>query len=169
MFEISSSKQPTSNRIRVATVRGALTTYRVHPEAKSTDQSGAPCARSTVGLLGRRPVSLKRLHYIGKESNELDEQTAMTTQATDEPQTEYTDPNSVIEDAAERQEWVKALLFHLREQGWTTSRIALTLDIDRKTIQRYAAGKSIASADRTQALESLLANDPSSVNLHESN
>ena len=58
---------------RVRTIRDLIEEYATHPEPKSLGPDGEPCGRRTVGLLGRRPVVLGELVYIGKEANRLDE------------------------------------------------------------------------------------------------
>lgn len=57
-----------------------------HPEAKMLGPDGRPCRYSTRGLLAPRPVRAGVVHYIGKESNRLDEVAAG----------EITDPAEVI-------------------------------------------------------------------------
>jgi hypothetical protein len=58
---------------RVRTVRDVIEEYATHPEPKSLGPDGRPCDRQTVGLLGRRPVEIAELVYIGKEANRLEE------------------------------------------------------------------------------------------------
>ena len=51
-----------------------LEEYEYHEEAKCADASGEPCNKQTVGLLGRRHVTIEwPPHFIGKESNKLEE------------------------------------------------------------------------------------------------
>jgi hypothetical protein len=46
--------------------------YFSHIESKSADQDGNSCARSTHGLLQRRPITAGEIAHIGKEANHLD-------------------------------------------------------------------------------------------------
>lgn len=61
-----------SNMIHVGTYGDLVDEYAVHPEPKSLAPGGSRCRRSTRGLLLRRPVTAKRLMYVGKEANELE-------------------------------------------------------------------------------------------------
>src|SRR5205823_2352629 len=57
-----------ADAVRVKTYADVLGDYRTHPEAKSVDIIGQPCRRTTKGLLQRRPVTLRSITHIGKES-----------------------------------------------------------------------------------------------------
>ncbi|MBT3328204.1 MAG: hypothetical protein HN396_18420, partial [Gemmatimonadales bacterium] len=78
--------------VRVQTYADVLARYRVHPESKSLGPDGTECGRSTVGLLGRRPVSTTNPRLIGKESNKLEELTAGLVLTADEVTQSYDDP-----------------------------------------------------------------------------
>jgi len=84
----------------VKTYRDVLDDYRTHPEAKSLGPGGKPCDRVTVGLLYRRPVNPASLHYIGKESNKIEEALTGLVTDLDDVLTEYRDPEQVAEIAA---------------------------------------------------------------------
>ena len=59
---------------RVKSYGDVLEEYEFHPEAKCADANGAPCDKQTVGLLQRRHVTIEwPSHFIGKESNKLEE------------------------------------------------------------------------------------------------
>ena len=49
---------------------------RTHREDKSLGPDGTLSRADTRGLLRRRPVTVGRVHSIGKEANELDEREA---------------------------------------------------------------------------------------------
>lgn len=58
---------------RVQSYGDVIGRYRTHPEVKSLGPDGAPCEKRTIGLLQRRPVVLRELVHIGKETNRLEE------------------------------------------------------------------------------------------------
>ncbi len=58
---------------RVQSYGDVIARYQTHPEAKSLGPDGAPCGKRTVGLLQRRPLVLRDLVHIGKETNRLEE------------------------------------------------------------------------------------------------
>lgn len=66
-----SSGYITPGVVRVKTYRDVLADYLANAEAKSLAPDGGPCGPGTRGLLGRRPVRLRTLAHIGKESNRL--------------------------------------------------------------------------------------------------
>jgi hypothetical protein len=66
--------------------------YESHPEAKCADSTGAPCSKQTVGLLGRRRIAFKRIIYIGKESNRLEEVEEQSLLDPSDVYTHYVDP-----------------------------------------------------------------------------
>ena len=70
--------------VRVQTYADVLARYGVHPESKSLGPDGLECGRRTVGLLQRRPVTTGQPRLIGKESNQLEEQTAGLVSNADE-------------------------------------------------------------------------------------
>lgn len=96
-----------SDLVRVKSYRGVLSEHRRHPESKSLGSDGRPCRRGTRGLLARRPVRLGSLHYIGKESNRLEDVEKGTVHQLSEVLTEYRDP--------ERDEWSDYVVPILRE------------------------------------------------------
>ena len=73
-YRISASLPSATRSIaRVKSYGDVLEEYEFHEEAKCADASGEPCDRQSVGLLGRRHVRIEQLHFIGKESNKLEE------------------------------------------------------------------------------------------------
>jgi hypothetical protein len=80
------------HQVIVKSYRDVLDDYRTHPEAKSLGPDGKPCDRQTVGLLSRRPVKVAAVHYIGKESNKIDEAMSGLVTDLDDALTEYRDP-----------------------------------------------------------------------------
>jgi len=59
--------------VLVKSMRDVLEAYGTHPEPKSAGADGAPCDRTTVGLLERRVVHVGRAFYIGKEARLVEE------------------------------------------------------------------------------------------------
>ncbi|HVB26359.1 MAG TPA: hypothetical protein VNE21_00435, partial [Mycobacteriales bacterium] len=55
------------------TIRAAVAGHPWQPEVKAVGAEGCPCDRRTVGLLGPRPVVVRRVHVIGKEAHRLEE------------------------------------------------------------------------------------------------
>jgi hypothetical protein len=68
-FRIGVGRETPGNYAQVRSYRDVILEYRVHPEPKSLDASGAPCGIASTGLLQRRPVHLGSLVYVGKESH----------------------------------------------------------------------------------------------------
>jgi hypothetical protein len=73
LFGITTDANADARLARVKSYGDALADYLTHPEPKSAGPDGAPCSRSTVGLLSRRKVYGTRVIYIGKESNRYEE------------------------------------------------------------------------------------------------
>lgn len=94
-------EQASADRVRVRTYADVLKAYRVHPEAKSRAPDGSSCRQDTIGLLARRPVRVHHdlIHFIGKESNKLEDVNAGLVHDIDDVLTEYID---VRHDAWER-------------------------------------------------------------------
>ncbi len=82
----------------VNTYGDVLEEYVTHPEPKSGDPRGGPCTRQTAGLLTRRPVSVARIVYIGKEANRLDEVDAGIIHDYEGIQNVYGDPGEGLAD-----------------------------------------------------------------------
>ena len=82
----SSGGRVVAGIVTVTTYRDILDEFATHPEAKSFGADGAPCGRSTIGLLLRRAVGALSITHIGKETNRLDDVQAGLV----------TDPNEVV-------------------------------------------------------------------------
>jgi hypothetical protein len=87
-------REAVDGQVIVKTYRTVLDDYRTHPESKSLGPDGTPCDRQTVGLLTRRPVKLAAVHYIGKESNKIEEALSGLVADQDDVLTEYREPGS---------------------------------------------------------------------------
>jgi hypothetical protein len=92
-YRISTTvSSPTRQIARVKSYGDVLEEYEFHEEAKCADASGAPCGKQTVGLLQRRHVTIGSLHFIGKESNKLEEVEEGGVPDVSDVYTEYPDP-----------------------------------------------------------------------------
>jgi hypothetical protein len=78
--------------MRVKSYRDVLDEYRVHPEAKSVEDDGKPCARETMWLLSRRAIRAAGVLYISKEAKRIDDVTAGLVHDPKEVQDVYADP-----------------------------------------------------------------------------
>ena len=83
---------------------------------------------------------------IGKESNELEEQAAGESTPSDDPLTEYTDPDAIRVETRE-------LFIALHDLGWATIRIAKALGVDRKTIQRLPIWRVATDARAARSVQ----------------
>jgi hypothetical protein len=99
--------------VRVKTIRDVFNEHTTHPELKSLDAAGNPCAEHTAGLLRRRPVTIEphSIRYIGKESNRLHDVDAGLVHREDDILASYRDPRD------ERDEWSQVHLPRLRKTG----------------------------------------------------
>ena len=92
-YRISTSiASPTRTIARVNSYGDVLQEYEFHEEAKCADSTGAPCRERSVGLLSRRHVTIEELHFIGKESNKLEEVEEQNVSDAVDVYTEYPDP-----------------------------------------------------------------------------
>jgi hypothetical protein len=123
----------TEDSAGVETYRNVLTDYVRHPEVKFNGPDGNPCRWDTVGLLSRRHIRLDSLHFVGKESNELEAREYGLVQSREQVQTEYV--NSVkrrAEGKAERYERSLGLVDAMGEAG-----AAKELGVSERTIRRW--------------------------------
>jgi len=95
--------------------------YLTHPEPKSADANGAPCARETIGLLRLRHIHADSYTHIGKEANRLDERETdqLTAADLDEHQLEY--------GGSENKDWEEIYLPRLRQLGVAVIRGQVTI------------------------------------------
>jgi hypothetical protein len=124
----------------VKTYRSVLDNYRTHPEAKSLGSDGTPCDRATVGRLSRRPVKAAAIHYIGKESNKIDEALSGLVTDLDDVLTEYRDPE---------QDPFKYLVVPIIRE-LTVAEVAAGADVSNRTVRRARAGQSIGKTARAK-------------------
>ncbi len=138
-YRISASlPSATRSLARVKCYGGVLEDYEVHPEAKCADASGAPCDKQTVGLLHRRHVRIEKLHFIGKESNKLEEVEERGISDAADVYTEYPD--------ARRDEWMTAILPRLK--AIPIRELMRRSGLSRRALQMIRAGRRPNQANR---------------------
>jgi hypothetical protein len=152
--------EPSGGRVRpgvvtVKTYGDTILEYATHAEPKRLDPDGKPCDRTTIGLLGRRPVAAAIVRHIGKESNRLEEAQAGLLDDTDEPLDRYDQ-----QDLTVFRELAIPILRHLgiretaRRAGLGLGSVSAALSgrsVPRATaISRYLA---VASGHATELLE----------------
>jgi hypothetical protein len=126
--------------VYVKTYRDVLADYRTHPEAKSLGPDGEPCDRATIGRLSRRPVRVDAgaVHYIGKESNKIDEALSGLITDLDDVLTEYPNP---AHDALRRLVAPIIRELPIRE-------VATGTGVSVRTVKRARGGQSVGKAAR---------------------
>jgi len=134
---------------RVDSFADVLERYPSNPEAKSLGPDGMPCGRSTVGLLGRRPVIAGKIVLIGKESNRLEERRSgeLTIDDLDLRLTIYEDHD----------EWRRLVLPRLRRIGVADS--ASAVGMSERRMRDILMGKAMPHPRHRMILEALAA-DP---------
>ena len=83
-YFITTTGETLNRVVRAQSLGELLQDYRVHAEAKSAGPDGEECTGATAGLLQRRPVRVRSIRHIGKESNELDDVAAGLVHDADE-------------------------------------------------------------------------------------
>jgi hypothetical protein len=115
-----------------------LEEYEFHPEAKCNDASGEPCGKQSVGLLQRRLVRIEKLHFIGKESNKLEEVEEGSVPDAGDVYTEYPDPR--------HDEWATEILPGLKAIPMTE--LMERTGLSRRALQMIRAGRRPNSENR---------------------
>ncbi len=120
--------------------------YRAHGEGKSLGPDGSRCGPETRGLLLRRPVLVREVRYIGKESNNLDRATSGLYHEEGEVLSRYED--------AERDPWLTLIVPIIRDIP--TEEMARKTRLDRSTIKRYKSGRALPHArNRTKLVRTV--------------
>ena len=144
-YRISASvPSATRTLARVKSYGDVLEEYEFHPEAKCSDASGGLCGRQSVGLLGRRHVRIEDIHFIGKESNQLEDVEERGAADAADVYTEY--PN------ARRDEWVTKWLPLLRS---TPVPQLLRRGVSRATIYAARAGRPLYESTKLKIVRAL--------------
>lgn len=121
-----------------------LEEYEYHEEAKCADASGEPCGKQSLGLLTRRQVRIEKLHFIGKESNKLEEVEEQSVSDAADAYTEYPDPR--------RDEWETKWLPMLRSVPVPQ---LLEQGVSRPTIYAVRAGRKPYGSTKAKLLRML--------------
>jgi hypothetical protein len=87
----TTAPNPTRQIAHVKSYGDVLEEYEFHEEAKCADASGAPCGKESIGLLRRRHLAIAAPHFIGKESNKLEEVEEAGVPDASDVYTEYPD------------------------------------------------------------------------------
>lgn len=133
--------------VRAKSYADVLDDYGTHPEYKSLGPDGRPAGRAARGLLSRRPVTVGSVHYIGKESNRLEDVEAGLVHDEADVVTEYRDPK--------REAWGKTLM--AAAHASTKAEVAAALGVSPRQVQRWRNGKSLPRRpSRASLLASLL-------------
>ena len=129
---------------RVKSYGDVLEEYEYHEEAKCADASGAPCDKQTVGLLQRRHVAIEwPPHFIGKESNKLEDVGKRTVSDAADVYTEYPVPQHDV--------WMTKVLPFLRQVR--AQDIIEATGISRRTVQRIRNQQTKPTAEHRLLLE----------------
>jgi hypothetical protein len=143
-YRISASiTNATRSLARVKSYGDVLEEYEFHEEAKCADATGEPCGRQSVGLLGRRHIRIEKLHFIGKESNKLEEVEEQSISDAADVYTEYPDPR--------RDGWETKILPFLRRAPAQV--IIDATGISRRTVQRIRNEQTKPTAEHRRLLE----------------
>jgi len=146
-FRISTKSRPgefLQGRAVVRTYASVIEDYRYHPEPKSLGPDGRPCARDTLGVLQRRPVVPSSVHFIGKESNKLDEvQSGLI----------HSPESAVLEfQATDCDRWARVVLPVMQSLG--VGEVVARTGLPERTV-RAALGGRRPSASTRDAIEEL--------------
>ena len=143
-YRISASiTNATRSLAHVKSYGDVLEEYEFHEEAKCADATGEPCGRQSVGLLGRRHIRIEKLHFIGKESNKLEEVEEQSISDAADVYTEYPDPR--------RDGWETKILPFLRRAPAQV--IIDATGISRRTVQRIRNEQTKPTAEHRRLLE----------------
>jgi hypothetical protein len=137
--------------VRVKSYGDVLREYEFHPDAKCADSGGKPCGKQSVGLLGRRHVSIDSLVYIGKESNRLEQVEEQSLTDPTAAYTVYPDPR--------RDEWAAKILPKLK--AMPLRELMERTGLPRSTLQAIRAGRR-PHARTIAVLRQLTASSPGS-------
>jgi len=110
---------------RVKSYGEVIEEFRTHREDKSLAPDGSLCGPETRGLLRRRPVFVREMKYIGKESNSLDGATSGL----------FHDEREVLATFDRPPDW-RALIGRI-----STHELARRTGLNRSTIKRWKSGE----------------------------
>lgn len=121
-----------------------LREYELHPKAKCSGSSGAPCWKQTVGLLSRRHIAIDGFVYIGKETNKLESVEAGGVPAETDVYTRY--------DDARRDDWKTKWLPILRSAPVPKLRAR---GVSRATIYAARNGRPLYESTKAKLIGAL--------------
>jgi hypothetical protein len=107
-YRVSTSEMHDPMVAELTTYGDVLRAYEFHEEAKCAGSDGEPCGKQTIGVLGRRHVRILTLHFIGKESNLLEDVEAGLVHDLQDVYTEYPDARR------ERETWLREVVPKLK-------------------------------------------------------
>lgn len=143
----------TTSQVRGPKVAGLMTygdvlrEYEHHEEIKCAGPDGKPCGKQTIGLLSRRHVRIAAIHFIGKESNLLEEVEAGQIHG---PQSVYTAyPNA----QREREAWLRDIVPKLK--AIPLRELQSLTGLSRATLQAVRRGRYPGAANRAKLLRAL--------------
>jgi hypothetical protein len=142
-YNVSTAVGATRFLARVQSYTDVLEAYESHPEAKCADARGEPWSEQTLGLLSRRHVAIGKVHFIGKESNKLEDVEEGAVSDARDAYTEYPDPR--------RDEWKTKILPFL--QRTSAQVISDATGISRRTVQRIRNEQTKPTAEHKRLLE----------------
>lgn len=131
---------------RVKTYDEILEEYEFHPESKCCDSDAVVCGRATVGLLSRRHVSVRRIRFIGKESNLLEGVEAGLVHSANEAYTEYHDPR--------RSEWQTSILPRLKAARLCV--LVAKTGLSKRALINLRAGRSLSHTKNQELIVAAL-------------
>jgi hypothetical protein len=135
----TTAPSPTRQIARVNSYGDVLEEYEFHEEAKCADASGARCGKQSIGLLFRRRVAIGSPHFIGKESNKLEEVEEGGVPDVSDVYAEYPDPR--------RDEWATRVLPSLR--AMPIRELMQRSGLSRRALQMIRAGRNPSPANRS--------------------
>jgi hypothetical protein len=153
-YRISTTLATGTRRIaRVKSYGDVLEEYEFHEEAKCADASGAPCGKQSIGLLFRRRVAIGLPHFIGKESNKLEEVEEGSVPDAGDVYTEYANPRR------ERETW-KKVVAELRDMSkQERQRVAERAGLSVTTIEYARRGRLPHHKNREKLAVAIIAGE----------
>lgn len=121
------------SEVQAETEASILQEYEFHPESKCADESGEACGKQTVGLLTRRHIVVRRIRFIGKESNALEDVDAGMVHDAADAYVEYPDPS--------RSEWQTIWLPKLKAAS--LKMLVQLTGMSRRALIDLRAGRSV--------------------------
>lgn len=146
-YRVTTSEQHGPQIAELTTYGDALRAYEFHEEFKCAGPDGEACTKQTTGLLGRRHVRIGEIHFIGKESNLLEEVEQGQVHDLQDVFTEYPDPR--------RDPWLEA---HAKIKRMTKSRLQKLSDrtgFSLTMLRATRAGRMPYPRNRVKLIEAL--------------